>query len=486
MTDTSLYSTIIETTRALIVVLDVEGRIVMFNPACERMTGYRFEEVKGRHVWDFLLLPEELEGVKAVFDDLARGQFRNTYANYWVTKSGEKRWIEWTNSVVTDGNGNAVQIIGTGIDVTERQAAEQAQREAQRRQKALLDGIPDAAWLLDADGRYVAVNRELLKRWNIAPSDIIGKLVLETHTSATKQAVIAENREILRTGKQLRIEKHYVQDGRHQWFDVIKTPIMDDAGNVTGIAGISREITARKLFEVQRIARDAAQRDALLKEVHHRIKNNLQGTITLIQELASGHPESEDLLESAIARLNTIAGVHGLYGATGARELRLEQIIQTLVSSLQGLHGRPPMRLSVNSPLSALVSENEIVPLSLILNELIMNAIKHSRAADNDFVQIALESAGNGARIVIRNRSGKLPRHFNFDTGTGLGTGLALVQSLLPPSGMALRFENTPGRPGTEVELTLCPPVITLLSPAASPSIATREPVHGAHPDRRG
>ena len=616
MTETSLYSTIVETTRALIIVLDAEGRVVMFNPACERVSGYRFEEVRGRVIWDFLLTPEEREPVKAVFRDLLEGHFPNTHENYWVAKSGEGRFIEWSNSAVTDNNGRVTHVIGTGIDVTgrrdaevqlresqeqfqevasaipvalwirnprngrilyvspgfetiwgrplpglerafetfrdsihpddretvlrqlqneavngepadsefrilrsdgavrwiqshslpirdehgvvyrivgysqditDRKSAEQAMRETRQRQKALLDGIPDAAWLVDANFRYIEVNRRFAERWGCNPPDVAGKTASDILPPALAEKMDAENREVLRTGRPLHIERCYEIQGKAHWLEVTKVPVMDSAGGITGIAGVSRDITERKLVEAQRIARDAAQRDALVKEVHHRIKNNLQGTITLIQELASGHPESEDLLESAIARLNTIAGVHGLYGATGARELRLEQIIQTLVSSLQGLHGRPPMRLSVNSPLSARVSENEIVPLALILNELIMNAIKHSRAAeDNDFVQIALESAGNGARIVIRNRSGKLPRYFDFDAGTGLGTGLGLVRSLLPPVGMALHFENAPGRPGTEVELTLCPPVITLLSPAASPSIATREPVHGAHPDRRG
>ena len=252
-----------------------------------------------------------------------------------------------------------------------------------------------------------------------------------------------------------------IGEGNERWIEVIKVPVIDESGDVIGTTGVAHDVTERKLAEAGRIARDAAQRDALVTEIHHRIKNNLQGVITLIQQMATGHPESTSLLDAAITRLNTIATVHGLYGTTGERELRLEQIILRLVSSLKSLNDDFPVQLSVRTPMSARVREIEIVPLALIVNELIMNAIKHSRAtADGVPVEIALEGSGNGARIVIRNSSGRLPRNFNFHAGVGLGTGLSLVKSLLPPEGARLRFENTAGPARTEVELTLCPPVI--------------------------
>ena len=611
MSETSLYSTIIETTHALIVVLDTEGRIVMFNNACERLTGYRFEEVKGRHIWDFLLLPEETEGVKAAFNDLTRGQFPNTHANFWITKAGERRWIEWSNSAVTNERGEAVHIIGTGIDVTEKRAAEQALRqsearfqalcdnalditaivasdktirfitpsvkrilgyacedligrkcfdichsddvtateaafqraidnpgtvtavtrrmrhadgswinfesfwislladphingivvtsrdvtgrvraqqtlrEAQGRERALLDSIPYAAWLKDAAGRYIAVNQAFRDRFGDDFPDPAGKTNRDIFPAETATKQTAEDQEVVRTRMSLRLERQMrIGEGNERWIEVIKVPVIDESGDVIGITGVAHDVTERKLAEAQRIARNAAQREALVKEVHHRIKNNLQGTITLIQETARGHPESAGLLKIVSSRLDAVASVHGLYGATGERELRLEQIIPRLVSSLQSFHDHLPLRLSVSNPDSAPVSENEIVPLALIINELIMNAIKHSRATvDGHPVEVALEGAGNGVRIVIRSPLGRFPRDFNFDAGAGLGSGLSLVKSLLPPDGALLRFENAPGPGGTRVELTLRPPVIALSPAVTSSTIAAREPLHGAHSD---
>ncbi len=393
MENLNLYAEIIRATQALIIVLDTEGRIVMFNPACERVSGYRFEEVEGRPLLDFLLIPEERDAVRAVFEDLRCGHFPNRFGNYWVTKSGGRRWIEWSNSAICDASGRVTQIIGTGIDVTdshdverqlrdsqgqfqevanalplvfwimnphnnlvsyvspgfeiiwgrslpdpatafevfrtsihpddreamfrklqhqaadaelggseyrivrpdgevrwvhsrvfpirdehgglrrivgyaeditEHKLAAQRLQEIQQRQKALLDSIPDAAWLIDADEKYVEINRNYAKHLGIDLPHIIGKKVTEIIPAPMAAENAAENREIMGTGKPLRVERHRVIGGEDYWVDIIKTPVTDATGKVIGIAGIARDITARKLAEERRRARDDALRATLV------------------------------------------------------------------------------------------------------------------------------------------------------------------------------------------------------------------------------
>ena len=115
---------LLEKTHALVVALDRQGAIVEFNEACQRLTGYSREEALGRKVWEFLLVPEEIEPVKNVFNDLTAGNFPNQFENFWVTKGGEKRLIAWTNTVEVDEKGDVVVVIGTGIDVTEERLKE--------------------------------------------------------------------------------------------------------------------------------------------------------------------------------------------------------------------------------------------------------------------------------------------------------------------------------------------------------------------------
>jgi PAS domain S-box-containing protein len=713
-----LHTEIVNTTRALIIVLDTKGRIVMFNPACERASGYRLDEVQGRSIWDFLLLPEETDTVKAVFDRLRVGQFPGAHENHWVTKSGERRLIEWSNSAATDESGRVIHIIGTGIDVTEQRAveralqtsamhlrdlaenlplvfwtrempsgrvnyisaayekiwgrrlgdveeayqsfvqsihpddrellfrqiqreielhepteneyriirpdgtvrwihsraipfqdntgnairivgfadditerknsdlelrekslllselqrvahiggwsvdlatgkanwseeayriygvspdavalttkifldlihtddrsameewiracgagekpgdlefriirpdgklrilsgrgellrasantpprmigtvqditrlkrAEQAAHEAHQRQKALLDSIPDGAWLINADGRVIEINDVCAKRWNIDRAAMIGKKMGDFLPASIAERNAAEDHEVMRTVKPLHIERNRVIDGRDYWFEVIKTPVIDNAGKVTGIAGVSRDITEQRFAETRRMERDTKLRATLIREVHHRILNNLQGIITLVQTLATGHPESVQLLDAIITRINAVASVHGLFGSTTERELRLDQILLKLVSSLNILYTDLRIHFSTaTSPEGVRLMESEIVPLALIVNELIMNAVKHSRSIMNSSpVEITLESIEGCARVIVRNHAGRLPAQFDFDNGVGLGNGLTLVKSLLPPNGALLHLANA-AEGGVQAELTLRPPVI--------------------------
>ncbi len=120
---------VLQTAGALVVVLDTEGRIVRFNRACEQASGYRFDEIKGQRVWDFLLVPEEMEGVKAAFEDLWTKGLPNTHENFWVRKDSERRRIVWSNTVILNLRGSVEHVIATGLDVTEvKQMQEQLRR----------------------------------------------------------------------------------------------------------------------------------------------------------------------------------------------------------------------------------------------------------------------------------------------------------------------------------------------------------------------
>jgi PAS domain S-box-containing protein len=138
---------VLDTSGGLVVVLDRQGRIARFNRACEQATGYLFEEVRGRPFWDFLLVPEEVEPVKAVFAQLQVGQVPNTFENYWLAKDGNRRWIAWSNTVLAGESGSIEYVIGTGIDITQRRRAEEElqraldeSRQHQAEILALLDG----------------------------------------------------------------------------------------------------------------------------------------------------------------------------------------------------------------------------------------------------------------------------------------------------------------------------------------------------------
>ncbi len=112
-----------EAIAALVVVLETDGRIVYWNRRCSDLTGYSLEEVRGRTLWDFALVPEEVKPVKAVFATLLTATHPSPYANYWVTKTGERRWIAWSHIATKSTDGRLQYIVKTGMDRTESRRA---------------------------------------------------------------------------------------------------------------------------------------------------------------------------------------------------------------------------------------------------------------------------------------------------------------------------------------------------------------------------
>ena len=117
-----------EVVGALVAVLEPDGRIVYWNHRCSDLTGYSLEEVRGRRLWDFALVPEEVEPVKAVFATLLTAERPSAYANYWVTKTGERRWIAWSHTSTRSSDGRFEYVVNTGIDRTESRQALDALR----------------------------------------------------------------------------------------------------------------------------------------------------------------------------------------------------------------------------------------------------------------------------------------------------------------------------------------------------------------------
>ncbi|MEW6496921.1 MAG: PAS domain S-box protein, partial [Cyanobacteriota bacterium] len=139
-------SAVLSTVGSLVVVLDQQGRIAQFNKACEKTTGYSFDEVRGKYIWDLFLIPEEVEPVKAVFENLRTNQLPSEYENYWLTKDGSRRLIAWSNTTLKDDEDSIQYVIGTGIDITERKQAEEARRQSEERLRLALDAAQMGTW----------------------------------------------------------------------------------------------------------------------------------------------------------------------------------------------------------------------------------------------------------------------------------------------------------------------------------------------------
>jgi len=125
-------SRILAVANVLIVVMDREGRILLFNRKCEEVTGWRESEVRGKRIWDLLLPERVVAPIREAFSQLGEKDIFPYYENPWRMRNGGERNIRWNNSVTRDERGEVVWVIGTGIDITEQRHLEEQLRNIQK------------------------------------------------------------------------------------------------------------------------------------------------------------------------------------------------------------------------------------------------------------------------------------------------------------------------------------------------------------------
>lgn len=162
-----LISAIFKVSNAIFIVLDIDGRIVRLNKACERLTGYTLAEIANKPIWECLLVAEEVEAVQLVFSRLKEGNFpnTNTYENHLLGRHGGRSLIAWSNTVLLNAKGQIEYIVATGIDITEQRFA-----EGQLQYHALYDpltSLPNRALFLDRLG-YAIERTKRYKNYVIA------------------------------------------------------------------------------------------------------------------------------------------------------------------------------------------------------------------------------------------------------------------------------------------------------------------------------
>ena len=210
------------------------------------------------------------------------------------------------------------------------------------------------------------------------------------------------------------------------------------------VFGIADDVTERSAAERQRLEEAVKQRDILVREVHHRIKNNLQGVAGLLQQIAQRKPEVAPAIHEVVGQVQAIAQVYGLQvGVTGP--LRMKSVLEAITGSVRRTFGRT-IRCRIDGPRAAdwILPEGEAIPVALTLNELLTNAIKHSPdgdAGEDEGIDCALEGEDGGVRIAVRNRA-QLPAGFSLGRIPNGISGLGLVRALLPRRGASLSIEQ--------------------------------------------
>ena len=411
--------------------------------------------------WRNCVLPEDVAQAEAASQAaVEQGQ---PFDNIFRIRRGDGqiRSIRAIARVYRDEDGQPVRMVGTNEDITERKLAEDALRASQASLKALLDNTPYLMWLKDTGSRFVAVNKAFVRSaGKTSAAEIIGKTDFDLWPKELAERYRAEDVEVMTTLQQKLMEEQEIHLGQRCWMETFKTPILNQDGKLLGTAGFAQDISERRERELQRLADAVAYRDTLVREVHHRIKNNLQSVAGLLRLELGKYLEMNPRLETAICQVYAIAAVHGLQSAGPEEGILLSDTVREICHGVQEQFQRPVVfQVEDDRPgfVPVQIDKEEAVAVALVLNELILNAVKHTPQGSVDPV-VELWTDGRRARVSIHNSlAGE--EDFDFDSGRGVNTGLRLVRSLLPKQGAELRYEKV-GENFMVTRLVLTAPVI--------------------------
>ncbi len=259
--DRDFISAVLDTTGALVVVLDRQGKIVRFNLTCERITGYSFQEVKDRYLWDLFLVPEELSSVKSVFHGLREGLFPMKHVNYWITRDGDRRLIEWSNTVLLGKDDTVEYVIGTGIDITGRERMESQLRKLSR----AVEQSPATVIITGIKGNIEYVNPKFSQLTGYAPEEVIGKNPRILKSGQTPSEEYRRLWDTINSGGEWRgVFCNKKKDGTFYWESATISSIKDPEGIVTNFLAIKEDIT--ELKRITNELRESNERFRLLIE----------------------------------------------------------------------------------------------------------------------------------------------------------------------------------------------------------------------------
>ena len=457
--------TIFETEPECVKILDREGRLKDMNPAGLRMIGAEsLDQVRGELILP-VIAPEFHQRFVDASAAIFRGESRSLEFEI-ISLKGDRRWVDSTKVPLRNTDGEITDLLAVTRDVTHSKRALRELRESELRFRQLAENLKQVFWLVErtdlAASKIVYISPAYEQIWArscdslyadpmswidaIHPDDqalASGTLQRQFHGEATDVVY-----RILRP------------DGTVRRIHNRAFPICDDAGTVLRIAGIADDITEKQLAEDAlrasegQLRESLAEKETLLREIHHRVKNNLQIVSSLLhfQGRKLTDPDAAGIIRDGKSRLQAMILVHEqLYRASHLDRIEFGEYIRRLtdemVRSYESAAGA--FELEVTTEPVSLPIETAL-PLGMIVNELVTNAFKHAHPeGGSGRIEIGLEQAGNELKIRVADDGQGIPDSVDFEHPETFG--LQLVRNLVSQIDGTISFQHGRGAVATIV-----------------------------------
>ena len=399
------YRNLFDNANDAIITTDLQDCVTSWNRTAEKLFGWEVKSVMGKKLSELFLLGQSASGIETVH----------------IHETGAQIFVSLTISQLLDSNNKLTGLSFIIHDITQRKKAEDLLIKSKEFTETVINSMNDAISVIDINNfRIIDANSVFLDKHGMKKEDVIGKTCYEISHKRAQPCTSPDDNcpliDTLNTGKlSTSVHVHHNKEGEKRYFEVSTSPIKDENGKIDKVIHVSRDITERK--KAEKIIQDSLyEKETLLREIHHRVKNNMQiiSSLLLLQSENIIDQKYLDIFNDSNNRILSMALIHEkLYQSENLAQINIHEYINDLASNLMGSYGskgNAELEINVeNIPLNI----NYAVPCGLILNELITNSFKYAFPGDrHGKIKIAFKK-GDGNMI-----------HFSVsDDGIGIPEG---------------------------------------------------------------
>ena len=376
--------------------------------------------------WHTMILNEDLPGISRHIDhpDPATGTFHTEF-RIRRASDGAIRWISSEGTIIRDTGGRPVRRIGVLSDVTGRKEGEVALAKSRAKLAEIIESIQDDLYGIDRDWTITLASLTFASRFGKKPADLTGKNFWEALPKYRGTFIEEKFRAAMETGEIVRFEMSGPYTGL--WFNTTVFP------SAEGITVLATDITKRKEAEVA-LRGSLTEKETLIREVHHRVKNNLQvisGLLDMSRTRAKDQTTAE-ILTDLMLKIQTMAQIHThLYEGSDFGRVNIREQIKKQEAALSLIYaGRDQSIHCGITGDDVFLPVDQAVPCALVINEILSNAFKHAFfGRQHGEIMVALAQQDNRVRITIRDNGIGMPP--GLEPGHANPLGLKLVRALV-------------------------------------------------------
>jgi len=439
------YSNLFHHSNDAIIIHDEDGNILDVNKKALDLFGFKKYEILVRKVPD--LHPEsELETSQRAFQTVKKDGYVD-FECLFIKKNKEVFPAEVSSSLFMVGSQRLIQ--GVVRDITERKKAEHVLSESEKKFRSLVENANDAIYIITHEGfQYVNpafeqltgyTSKEVCKKtfnfWSIIHPDDVK--MIEGREAARKEGKEVPSRYEFRI---------LAKDGQTKIVEPATVSI-GEKGEAK-VIGILRDVTERKQAE-ERIKTSLREKDVLLREIHHRVKNNMQiiSSLLRLQSRLIKDSKMVEMFKESQNRIRSMALIHEkLYQTDDLSRINFAEYIRSLTVHLFHTYRVNPNIVKMNTEVEEVyLSINKAIPCGLVINELVSNALKHAFPdSKKGEIQIKLYSnRQNRTKLVVSDDGIGLPENLNIQEPETLG--LQLVYDLVKQIEGTVKLDRTEG-----------------------------------------